>query len=49
MQKHYAEWETNSCFASLGSAHHARILMEKLIAGRSAAQVAKMEQERGLI
>lgn len=49
MQKHYAEWETNSCFASLGSAHHARILMEKLIAGRSPAFVAQLERERGLI
>lgn len=48
LEKHMAQWEETGCFAARGDADRARRLMELLIAGRSAEQVAKMERERGL-
>jgi hypothetical protein len=39
--------ETN-CFSDRGAADRARLRMEELIKGRSAAQVERMERERGL-
>lgn len=48
MQKHYAEWVASGCFAAKGSADRAMQLMYRLIKGRSQAQIARMQQERGL-
>lgn len=42
-------WEASGCFAARGQADGYRIAMEALIRGRSAAQVACMEFERGLV
>ena len=48
MQAAYARYEADSEIASLGDAHYWRNAMEQAIRGRSAAQVAQMEAERGL-
>jgi len=48
MKAAFARYEGSSNFADLGDAHRARMSMESLINGRSAAQVARMEQSRGL-
>ena len=48
MKAAFARYEGSSNFADLGDAHRARMSMESLIRGRSAAQVARMEQERAL-
>ena len=48
MKAAFARYEGSSNFADLGDAHRARMSMESLIRGRSAAQVARMEQSRGL-
>ena len=44
----YARYERSSSFADVGQAHFHRMRMYALIRGRSAGQVAKLEQERGL-
>lgn len=48
MQAAMARYQQSSDLADLGDAHHWRMAMEEAIKGRSAAQVARMEQERGL-
>jgi hypothetical protein len=48
MQAAYARYEASGCFSDLGEAHSKRMLMEALIRGRSASQVARMEAARGL-
>ena len=48
MKAAFARYEGSSNFADLGDAHRARMSMESLIRGRSAAQVTLMEQSRGL-
>ena len=48
MKAAFARYEGSSNFADLGDAHRARMSMESLIRGRSAAQVTRMEQERAL-
>lgn len=44
----YARYEASSCFTDVGQAHFHRMRMYALIRGRSAGQVAAMEQARGL-
>jgi hypothetical protein len=41
-------WHETGCFAYRGDADRFRLLMEEAIKGRSAAQVRRMEKERGL-
>ena len=41
-------WEATGCFHARGQADRYRIAMEDLIGGRSAAQVASMEEALGL-
>ena len=48
MKAAFARYEGSSNFADRGDADRARLIMENLINGRSAAQVARMEQERAL-
>lgn len=48
MQAAMARYDASSNFADRGDADRARLIMENLINGRSAAQVARMEQERAL-
>ena len=48
MQRAYAAWEATGCFDARGKADAERRRMEELIRGRSAAAVARLEQERGL-
>lgn len=48
MKAAFARYEGSSNFADLGDAHRARMSMESLIRGRSAAQVTRMEDKRGL-
>lgn len=48
MVRYMGVWHEEGCFAARGDAHRARRLMELLIAGRSKAQIARMEEERGL-
>ena len=48
MKAAFARYEGSSNFADLGDAHRARMSMERLIRGRSAAQIARMEVERGI-
>jgi hypothetical protein len=43
-----AEYERTGCFAHRGCADFWRIRMQTLIAGRSAGQVQRMEEARGL-
>lgn len=49
MKAAFARYEGSSNFADLGDAHRARMSMESLIRGRSAAQVARMEADRELV
>ena len=49
MKAAFARYEGSSNFADLGDAHRARMSMENLINGRSAAQVARMEADRELV
>lgn len=42
IEKHEGVWLATGCFAARGNADYARRLMEQLIAGRSAEQVARM-------
>lgn len=48
MQRAYAAWESTGCFDARGKADAERVRMEGLIRCRSAAMVARLEQERGL-
>ena len=48
MKAAFARYEGSSNFADLGDAHRARMSMESLIHGRSAAQVTRLEQSKGL-
>ena len=48
VEKHMTRWEAEGCFAARGDADRARMLMERLIAGRSPEFVARLEAERGL-
>lgn len=41
-------WEATGCFHARGQADGYRLHMERLINGRSAAQVARMETKLGL-
>lgn len=43
-----SRWEATGCFHARGQADGYRIAMEALINGRSAAQVASMEEALGL-
>lgn len=49
MKAAFARYEGSSNFADLGDAHRARMSMESLIRGRSAAQVTRMEADRELV
>lgn len=49
MEAHYFRWCCTGNFADKGDADRARLLMEALIAGRSKAQVLRMEIRKGLI
>jgi hypothetical protein len=44
-----ARFAVSNCFTDRGEADHWRLQMEQAIRGRSAAQVARMEQERGFV
>lgn len=48
VEYHMAKYAETSDLGELGAAHGARLRMESLIRGRSPAQVARMERERGL-
>jgi hypothetical protein len=48
IEHHMALYAASSNLADRGDADRARLLMQQLIAGRSAAFVAKLELERGL-
>ena len=48
MTQAYAQYEASSCFGDKGSADGWRMCMERAVAARSPAQVARMEAERGL-
>ena len=43
IEKHMATYASTSCLSARGDADRARLLMQALIAGRSAEQVARME------
>lgn len=49
MEAHYAAYERTGDFSERGAADAARLNMERLIAERSPAQIARMERERGLV
>lgn len=49
MEAHYFRWCCTGNFADKGDADRARLLMERLIAGRSREQVRRMEIRKGLI
>lgn len=46
-ERAWMRWEGSGCFAARGDAERFMHLRDDLIRGRSAAQVARMEQERG--
>jgi hypothetical protein len=48
MEDSMRNWHLTGCFTHRGAADRWRILMEEAIKGRSKAQVARMEAERGL-
>jgi hypothetical protein len=48
MEAAYAIWESDGCFAARGDADRLMRQRDDLVRGRSAAQVAQMEAERGL-
>lgn len=49
MEAAYAIWERDGCFAARGDADRLMRERDDLVRGRSAAQVARMESERGLV
>lgn len=49
IEHHIELYEISGDFADRGNADRARLSMEALIKGRSAEQIARMEQERGLV
>ncbi len=49
IERHMTTYKQTNCFDALGMADRARMSMETLIKGRSAAQVARMEADRGLV
>lgn len=48
MLEAYKRYEQSHCFSDKGEADRWMLLMNEAIKGRSAAQVTRMEQERGL-
>lgn len=48
MEQAMQRWHDHGDFADRGEADRWRLLMQEAIKGRSAAQVARMERERGL-
>jgi hypothetical protein len=48
VEYHVELYEISGCFTDRANADRARLAMEALIKGRSAEQIARMEQERGL-
>lgn len=48
MEQAYANYEASGSFSDIGEAHAWRKAMQDAINGRSAEQVARMEQERGI-
>lgn len=48
MEAAMQRWHDHGDFADRGEADRWRLLMQEAIKGRSAAQVARMERERGL-
>jgi hypothetical protein len=48
MEDAMRRWHESGCFSHRGDADRWRLLMEEAIRGRSAAQVTRMEAERGL-
>lgn len=48
IEHHMGLYAASSDLMDRGDADRARLLMQQLIAGRSAEQVARMERERGL-
>lgn len=48
VERHMDRYAESGCFSDRGNADRARLAMEALIRGRSAAQVAKLEAELGL-
>ena len=48
MEAAYAIWQSDGCFAAKGRADALMRERDDLVRGRSAAQVAQMEAERGL-
>ena len=49
MEAAYAIWQSDGCFAARGDADRLMRERDDLVRGRSAEQVARMEQERGLV
>jgi hypothetical protein len=49
MEAAYAIWQSDGCFAARGDADRLMRERDDLVRGRSAAQVAQMEAERGLV
>ena len=49
MEAAYAIWQSDGCFAAKGRADALMRERDDLVRGRSAEQVAQMEQERGLV
>lgn len=49
MEKRYGDYERTDDLCDLGDAHRAMLLMQELVRGRSAAQVRKLEIQRGLL
>ena len=48
MEAAYAIWQSDGCFSARGDADRLMRQRDDLVRGRSAAQVARMESERGL-
>ena len=49
MEAAFAIWQSDGCFAAKGRADTLMRQRDDLVRGRSAAQVAQMEVERGLV
>lgn len=49
MEAAYAIWQSDGCFAARGEADRLMRQRDDLVRGRSAEQIARMEQERGLV
>ena len=45
----YSHWEVTGCAVARHEAERWRVEMERSIKGRSAAQIARLEQQRGLL